>query len=214
MMTNQSRTYRRLPDGGFSLIEVLLVFTVMGIITVIAIPQLAAFRRLQRTAAIPVLIKSQLRLARQQARSQRRAVTFQYDNQLKQISLITQPNPGAAILNDPNYPNVAGSVRTTTTNLTGNGITAPELVYGLPPSAVGNLTDTTTLSPLTGTRYINITFQPDGSVINGAGVPTNFALFFYNSNAPKDTAAAISVLGSAGRVKVWRYNVNGNTYTE
>jgi hypothetical protein len=61
---------------------------------------------------------------------------------------------------------------------------------------------------------VNITFQPDGSVIDANGNPVNRALFIYNTQAPTDTAAAISVLGAAGRVKLWRYKSNVNKYVE
>jgi Tfp pilus assembly protein FimT len=61
---------------------------------------------------------------------------------------------------------------------------------------------------------LNITFQPDGSVIDSTGAPSNKALYFFNNKAAQETATAISVIGASGRVKVWKYTTNGNTYTE
>jgi len=38
--------------------------------------------------------------------------------------------------------------------------------------------------------------------------------FIFDNQASIATPTAISVLGTSGRVKVWRYNTNGNTYSE
>jgi hypothetical protein len=40
------------------------------------------------------------------------------------------------------------------------------------------------------------------------------AMFMFNDAAASNTASAISVLGTSGRVKVWRYSINGNKYVE
>ena len=61
---------------------------------------------------------------------------------------------------------------------------------------------------------INITFQADGSVIDGAGLPVNRAMVIYNKSAAQGTSSAISVIGASGRVKVWRYSLGGNKYIE
>jgi hypothetical protein len=71
---------------------------------------------------------------------------------------------------------------------------------------------------ISGTALVNnrveIVFQPDGSVLDGGGNPSSAALFLYNTGMPKATAFAISVIGSGGRVKVWRYNRDANLYVE
>ncbi|HEX8921983.1 MAG TPA: GspH/FimT family pseudopilin, partial [Pyrinomonadaceae bacterium] len=181
----------------------------------IALPQLTAARRLQRLSALPRQVLSQLRLARQQAMSRRRAVTFQYDDQRKQIVMIAHQETGVAVLTDPNYPNTAGSTQLSFTMLTGDGITASDISYGIPSGLpLGALGDGTTLSPLSVNRKVNITFQPDGSVIGANGQPVDSALFFYNATLTKETASAVSILGSAGRVKIWRYNWSVNQYAE
>lgn len=213
-MTISRKQFNRRPfDGGFSIIELLVVIAIIVILATIALPQLPAMRRLHRSAAIPIQIKTQLRLARQQAMSQRRAVTFQYDDQLKRISIITHQMTGPGVLTAAGYPNTVGSTRSNTFILTGDGLSTSDLIYGLPAGVAGNLADTTTLTPLLNSQ-VNITFQPDGSVVNGGGVPVNFALFFHIAPAPRDTAYAISVLGSSGRVKVWRFSGSANNFVE
>lgn len=208
------RNSRRRSEDGVSLLELILVLAIMGIVVSMGVLQVASMRRLNSSTAIPVQLKIQLRLARQQAMSQRRAVTLQYDDQTKQVSIIRQPAAGKAVLSLPNFPNATGSVQVSSMTLTGNGVDLSDLVYGLPGSISSTLSDGTSLTSLPGNKKINITFQPDGSVIDANGNPVNFALFFYNSKAPKVTASAVSVLGSAGRVKTWNYNGNANKYVE
>jgi len=201
-------------EDGVSLIELIVVFAIMATVVSMGVLQVASMRRLNSSAAIPVQLKTQLRLARQQAMSQRRAVTLQYDDQAKQVSIVRQPAAGKAILSLPNFPNPTGSVQLSTIALTGNGVEPSDLVYGLPGSISSSLSDGTSLTSLPINKKINITFQPDGSVIDANGNPANFALFLYNSRAPNLTASAVSVLGSAGRIKTWNYNGNANKYVE
>jgi type IV fimbrial biogenesis protein FimT len=216
MMTTLHKTTRmRIKARGFSLLELLIAITIMAIVISIALPQLTAARRLQRLSALPRQVLSQLRAARQQAMSQRRAVTFQYDDQKKQMVMIAHLETGAAVLADPNYPNTVGSTQLSSTTLTGEGITTLDISYGIPVGLpIGALGDGTSISPLSASKKVNITFQPDGSVISANGQPVDSALFFYNALLPKETASAISILGSAGRVKIWRYNWSANQYVE
>jgi prepilin-type N-terminal cleavage/methylation domain-containing protein len=214
MITIKPKAHKQVTDRGFSLIELVIVLAIGAILTAIALPQLRSSRRLQRLSALPRQVTSQLRLARQMAMSQRRAVTFQYNDQTKQVSLIAHASYGPTVLTDSNYPNTTGSVQFNTFPLTGDGISTQDITYGIPSGAPTTaLDDGISMSSLS-TNTINITFQPDGSVINGSGQPTNFSLFFYNGQLPKDTASAISILGSAGRVKIWRYSSNATKYIE
>ena len=205
----------RIKARGFSLLELLIAITIMAIVLSIALPQLTAARRLQRLSALPRQVLSQLRSARQQAMSQRRAVTFQYDNQKKQTRMIAHLETGAAVLAAPGYPNTAGSAVFNSTLLTGEGIDTSDISYGIPAGLpLGALGDGTNLTPLNASGQVNITFQPDGSVTGANGQPADTALFFYNALLPKETASAVSILGSAGRVKIWRYNWSANQYAE
>jgi len=200
---------------GHSLIELLIVVALLGIVTSLALPQLLAQRRLSRSVSVTREIMTALRQTRQLAMSQRQAFTFQYNNATKQVSIIDHnSNLGAPMLVDASYPNTAGSQVFTTTPLVADPLLSSEITYGIPSGLpAGALSDGISMTALTNAQ-INITFQPDGSVIDGAGNPVGRALYIYNNRAARETATAISVIGASGRVKVWRYDASANVYAE
>ncbi len=200
---------------GFSVVELLIVVTMIGVLCAMAIPQIIAQRQLSRTVAMTREILSQARYARQQAMSQRQAFTFQYNNTTKRVSIIDHNvNTGAALLNAPGFPNNAGSTVVTSVPLATGGLIASEITYGIPSGLPnGALRDGAVMTPLTN-NTVNITFQPDGSVIDTAGNPIDRALFLYNSKSPRGTASAVSIMGASGRVKIWRFNASANVYND
>jgi type II secretory pathway pseudopilin PulG len=200
---------------GYSVVELLIVVTMIGVLCAMAIPQIIAERRLSRTVAMTREILSQARYARQQAMSQRQAFTFQYNNTTKRVSIIDHNiNTGTALLISPGFPNNPGSTVVTSVPLATGGLVASEITYGIPIGVpAGALRDGAAMTALTN-NMVNITFQPDGSVIDTTGNPDDCALFFYNSDAPRGTASAVSIMGASGRVKIWRYNANANVYDD
>lgn len=212
--------------SGRSIIETLVVVTIAALLSAVAVPQMINARRLMRSTAMPREVVAQLRFARQQAMSQRQAFTFQYDDSTKKIRIIDHnnndnPNPscnvaGKDLLADSLYPDTACSVTVLTVPLGGGAVPAADISIGVPSglSGVSTLDDTSSPTLLTAGK-LNINFQPDGSVIDINGNPVNYrTLFLYNNRVPTETAAAISVLGTAGRIKVWRYSSSVNKYAE
>ncbi|HYW74354.1 MAG TPA: hypothetical protein VE961_25250 [Pyrinomonadaceae bacterium] len=201
-----------------------MVVTIACILASIAVPQILSARRMIRSTAIPREIAAQLRYTRQQAMSQRQAFTLQYDNSTKTVKIFDHNNnnnatsgcniTGVAVLTAGGYPNTPCSTTVNTVPLANGSVPASDLSYGV-PSGITNSTldDGNTLTALTGS-VVNVTFQPDGTVVDTAGNYAKPTLFFYNTNYPNETASAISILGSAGRVKVWRYSTSANKYTE
>lgn len=202
-------------NSGISMVEILAVVAVATIVTAIALPQVISSRRMIRSASLPREIASQLRYARQQAMSQRQAFTFQYDDATKQITIIDHQATGAALLSASGYPNTANSITAITTPLgAGGGLPASEISFGVPNGInVTSLGDTSTPTALSSNK-LTVTFQPDGTVQDSSGNYANRTLFFYNNKIPNQTACAISVLGSAGRIKIWRYTASANAYVE
>ena len=204
-------------SDGFTTAELAVVIAIMGIIAGIAMPQLISARRLVRFNGLSREISSQLRFARQQAMSQRQVFRFRYNDSTKQIQIIDQEGigtpadpltgtPANPLTNDPNNDVVVKTVSLATL-----GVPAAEIICNGPNGAPGTLPDGAARTA-PANNIVEIIFQPDGSVVNASGNPVNSALFFHDSQAPADTAMAISVLGAAGRVKVWRYNKNANSY--
>ena len=226
------------PVQGFSLVELLIVIAILAILATISIPAMVKQRRLLRSTAVMREIAVQLRYARQLAMSQRKSITFQYDDSRKQIKIISHNNNQSltpscnlsrtAILVASGYPNTTCSTVVTTVPLTQGGLSAAEITYGIPagspPLPTGapvipttKLGDNIVMTPLTPAGAggkLNITFQADGSVIDAAGIPLDRSMFLFNKAAAQATASAISVVGASGRVKVWRYTLNGNVYAE
>jgi hypothetical protein len=81
---------------------------------------------------------------------------------------------------------------------------------GLPTAPLGDGIPMTALL----SNRLNITFQPDGSVIDATGNPIGRAMFIYNNKAPIGTASAISIMGASGRVKIWRYDSGADLYSD
>ncbi len=195
---------------GFSLVELLTVIAVLLILAAMAVPQVISTRRLLRFQGLQREIISQLRLARQLAMSQRQVIRFRYDDNNKQVVIIDNQERGT--LANPLANNTANDVVVKTISLVSSGVPASEITYGRPGGASASpLADGVNLSALT-SGQVEIIFQPDGSVVDANGNPSNAALFFYNSRYPANTAMAVSVLGAGGRVKTWRYSPNASSY--
>jgi prepilin-type N-terminal cleavage/methylation domain-containing protein len=187
---------------GFSLPELVVVLLVAAIILVLALPQIISSRRLFRFAGVQRQVATALRETRQEAMSQRRPVTFRYDNGTKM--LVAFGGDFGAL----------GDVKNRFTRLADAGLEDADIVYGKPPGApAAALGDTTNLTALTASA-VEITFQPDGSVLDGSGNPQNKALFFYHDKYRNETAFAVSVLGAGGRIKTWRFSEGANAYIE
>jgi prepilin-type N-terminal cleavage/methylation domain-containing protein len=187
---------------GFSLPEVIIVLLIIAILVVLALPQITASRRLFRFSGLQRQISTSLNETRQNAMSQRTAMTFRYDDANKRVVIY---GGGFGAL---------GDTKNQKTDFANSGLLPTEIVYGRPSgaaaTALGDTSDMTALSA----AVVDITFQPDGSVVDASGNPTNKALFFYDSKSKKDGAFAISILGAGGRIKVWRYSKGINAYVE
>lgn len=222
-MDAKSYARRRSPQGGFTLLEALIAIAIIAIASAITIPQVVGARRAIRAAGVGQDLAGGLRDARQMALTRRRAITFQYDDTVKQIKIIDHGTnaqglgiSGASILTTSGYPNTVGSSVASTISLTAGGLPASEIAYGVPPGTpplASTLDDKTTLAALSSNK-LNITFQPDGTILGSGGTPVDVAFSIYNSVQPQGTAAAVSILGATGRIKTWRYSESAKKFVE
>lgn len=187
---------------GITVPEVLVVLLVIAILVVLALPQIQSARELFRFSAMQRELVTQLIEARQQAMSQRKPITFQYLH--SQTSVIIYGGSNGNLGDSKNFVYKFDT----------SGVITNDIKYGRPPTVpVAALGDGTNLTDLTG-GMVEITFQADGSVVDGSDNPEDFALFFYHQQHRLDTAFAVSVLGAGGRVKLWRYSKGVNAYVE
>jgi prepilin-type N-terminal cleavage/methylation domain-containing protein len=197
---NQKTTLQR--QRGVSMPELLIVFFVIAILVVLALPQLISSRRAFRFSGFQRQLVASLREARQEAMSQRTAITFRYDDANKKIVVY-----GGSF-------GTLGNTKNRFVSIAGEGLQPGEVIYGRPAGApVSALADSATLTSLSA-NAVEVKFQADGSVVDASDVPINKALFFYNSKNPAETAFAVSVLGAGGRAKIWRYSQGVNAYVE
>ncbi len=192
----------RTSDGGFSLLELIIVILVAAIILVFAMPQISSSRRLLSFTSLKSSAASAFRDARQQAMSQRKPITMQYNDSAK--SLVMYGGDFGAV----------GASTNVITQLSGSGLPADDVTYGFPPGVTpANLQDGTAMTVLTA-GAAEITFHGDGSVRDASDNTVDSAIFFYDKVHGKDAAFAISILGANGRVKVWSYSDSNGAYVE
>ena len=187
---------------GFSLPELIVVLLVASIILALALPQIISSRRLFRFSGFQRQVATSLREARQEAMSQRKPVTFRYDNITKR--LVTYGGGFGTL----------GDGKNVIVTMADTGLESGDIIYGRPPGVPASaLSDTTNLTSLS-SNVVEVTFQNDGSVLDAGNNPLNQALFFYHNKYRLETAFAVSVLGAGGRIKVWRYSQGANAYVE
>lgn len=203
MPTEEAETkWARRGQGGFSTIELLIGMAITAVVTVIAILQLNAALRSARSDSAMRIIVDQMRQAREYSIANRRyvSVAFPIVNGQPQI-VITQINtltPGAGLANP-----VLSTVP----------ISAP-LSYAL----VGTLPDTPDsfgngapifFGGVGGGPAGGMLFQSDGELVDGSAfLPINGTVFVAEQTQP-NSARAVTILGTTGRVRGWRSTGTG-----
>jgi prepilin-type N-terminal cleavage/methylation domain-containing protein len=194
-VNNEVKSMTARSERGFSLIELMVVLTIIFVVSAIAITSLRPNLQQARVDAAMREVIASFRQAREYAIANRRyvQVAFPANNQI-QITQMNTLTPGA------------GGVNPVVTTVT----LAPPMVFnldGMPdtPDAYGNG------GPIVFEGVLNgpvggMLFQSDGELLDGATfLPINGSVFM-GYPGQQSTARAVTILGTTGRVRGWKSN--------
>jgi len=205
----------RLGCEGFSLLEMLLVIAIIGITSAFAILAFTNVLPTIRADSTLQLAEAQLRDAREKAVDQRRnfTVTFQGTNEMVACSSGTIPGAAACPVSAngvSQYYDYFLPYGFTWMSKFG-GTADPNNLY----SGIGDTPDTYgknyAINFINSVGYVctalpcTITFQSDGTVVDGSGNYV-WGTVFMGFPGAVIQARAITILGATGKIKGWRYN--------
>ncbi len=186
--------------------EALMVITIIGIISAIAIVAFTNELPTIRADSAMQLLEAQLRQARETAVDQRRNILVTFQGTAEMVTVLQNLD----VTTTP--PTVISTTTLSDYKLDPNQMTfmlfagAPDTPDGFGNSLAISFTDQTTRVQQCPTLPCTITFQGDGTLVDNAGNYLNGTIFMGNLGNPV-TARAVTILGSTGRIKGYRYKV-------
>jgi prepilin-type N-terminal cleavage/methylation domain-containing protein len=180
----KSCTDRMRDERGYSLLEMMVVVTVIGVLTAMAVIQIGATRPgIQADGAMRVVM-AQLNAAREVAISQRRFVQVEfYDQSWVRVTRTNLPM-GTTVLSEVPFEGGAEY------GLMSGVQDTPDGFGNSQPVSFGN-------APV-------VRFNTEGMLVDNAGLPVNGTVFILIPNQPI-SFRAVTVLGSTGRVRGFRW---------
>jgi prepilin-type N-terminal cleavage/methylation domain-containing protein len=175
-------------QNGFSLIEAFIVVAVASILAAMAIPMFQTAMDQSNADAAAQLIAQELNLARAIAVGIHDTIVVQFDSSANSVVVAS----GTGSVRGPFiFPG-----KTTLLNLN------PVLDT---PDAMGK----TVLGPSSNNQ---ITFLDNGAAMDGTGALCSGTFFIRHMNGNPATLRAVTLLGGTGRVHIWRYDPNSNSW--
>ena len=178
-------------EAGFNIIELAFTLAIICIVMVVVFEAYANAYPAFRASSSMQLLQTQLRQAREVAIDQRRSVQVTFQGTAELVAVVQGIN-GAS-------------------NTTIYDYFLPEglkyvLLSGVPdtPDAYGNSYAVNYACP-SHTLPCTITFQSDGSVLDGSNGSTNGSIFI-GITGQIQTARAVTILSATGRIHGWSYN--------
>jgi prepilin-type N-terminal cleavage/methylation domain-containing protein len=174
-------------ERGFTLVETMMAVMVIGLLGSMAVFQIGSARPAMVADGAMRTVMSQLNLARETAVGQRRQIDVVLDESKQMVRLIRRELPeGTTVLAETS---LEGGVR-----------------YGLPASLPEDTPDKFGKGSAVyfGSAQA-IAFNSDGMLIDSGGSPVNGSIFLILPNQPA-SLRAVTVLGSVGRVRGYRWN--------
>lgn len=202
---------------GFSLVELLVVVSIVLIMTTIAIFAFSRNKELYKTDDQALKMVDMLQEARFRALSQREIIRVEINTTLNQIRIIEENSPGTA--NDDNVIRIMSLTSQSeivySTRPTGFSASPPT------PITCTDVTFSSSTHPLSaGNNVAVFRFNMLGQVLNAGDNATGQNAALINSTIiiwpPKRTSPtqadtvglirAISVMGNSGAIQYWKYN--------
>lgn len=180
---------RRTSEAGYSLMEMVVVVGIMAAVSGIAVFQVSSTRSAMKGDAAMRVVLSQLNYARENAITQRRNMKLVFDMGTR-VQVMREETDG------------------TTTTLSSvffeSGQFGPLVTTDTPDGFRSDSSDGVTFVGATGTP-LQIRFTPEGKFINQDGGMQNGTVCV---GVPGDalTARAVTVMGSTGRIRGWRWD--------
>ena len=186
---------RHVGQDGYSLLQLLVVLSIMIILTAAAVFSLTPQRRAYRTDDAAGQVTNFLRDAYQRALTQRQTMRVQVDRSAMLIKIIDENSlPGGDEV-EVRREKLNPEVSVTQPTLSGSALNAPASPYNYPVAVFSS-------------NLWEVRFRSDASVVDTAGNSISATLFVSMVN-PKttDTAfiRAVTLFGPSGSVRLWRY---------
>jgi len=178
---------------GFSLLETMVTLTIAAIVGGMATANLVAARRAIQGDGAMRMVMTQLNTAREMAITQRRLMEVQFAGG-NIVRVVRHETPGNA----------------TTTVAT--AILESRAQFALTPNVPDTPDAFGTAAPVSFGLAQAVMFNTDGTLIDTNGSPVNGSVFLAITGQPESTRA-VTVLGSTGRVRGYKWIVNGGIGT-
>ena len=201
---------RRLAHPGFSVLELLLVMTIIAIMIAVALPYISAHKRAYQVDDFGAELVDVLRYANQRALSERQVMRVELtpstDTDRGTIQVIDQNRIAPGTADDEVVRNETLPLkRDTTIVVTSGALPVPPAPFNfLPP-------------PLTGGK-VTVSFNPDGSVTDNTDIPRSFSIAFFtpdaNGNPNTVDTRSITLFGPTTSIKPWRFDAATNSFVE
>lgn len=208
---------RRTAQAGYSVVELTMVVSIVGLLSAFALFELAGHRQAFRTDDQSRRILDFMRDASQRALVQRQLMRLEIDIDTNTMRIIDENAAGVAddaIVRREALPDqsVVRLVRTVVAlNGPPTGVIAPPAPSNYNAAAYGVSTH-----PLSLNSTVSVMrFRPDGTVVDNANNVTSLTLYLWepstaDANIPNvlGRVRAVTVFGGTGGIRLWKYNGN------
>jgi type II secretory pathway pseudopilin PulG len=201
-------------QSGFSLVELLMVGTLVLILTAVSVPYLYNYQRMYRSEEEALKLLDLMKEANQRALITRRTFRFEIDMTQSRALIIDEAGTDPDVL-VKSIPLRTNEVRF---DAAPGGITRPN-----PPNYADAAFANDTLGhrrgaqTVIGNRVWAARFRSDGTVLNAANNPISATLYVWPPTAPGATTTrrptevrSITMFGGSGAVRYWKYD--GSTF--